>query len=833
MRRLLDLLGTKLWLRSTLVGIWLLACLTVAVSVESLGWLVLLSLIPTVFIYLKGRFSVVEVEAPNAGQSADEAKPVQSISITPTQLSILIYSIVASLIIIGVRRIRGLGTVEPMQDWSVSDLPPALLESARLGHDYFNKLHIRNGLLEILILTVCLVLILQATGWFLKRTWFRDGSVSLSPATAIFSLVLLFSVVKLPPYKVDPVHWASFVTLALDASAGAWPYFHTIAGYGFLLGPVLLGIFRLFGLSSLAIGVTTIIATAIAGGAAYILVSQVAHSKSVGLLAAAVLLIGFYNLEYAVAAATPGALRFQLMTSLSLLLAWIILTQTGRAALLGGIALGVLALWNPSHQVFILLPLVGGLAYQYFFARKESALRGFIGIATGGLAPLLIIIVAFSQPIPWLEMPGIIERGTVANQIFLSGFGGIAQNIKWPEVIWLVFGLLGGYLLLLKLQRGALLTSEELFLACNLVYAIPVLLYHLSRTSSHSADAVAWVMLPEVILIIALSLRERDRLSSYAAITGLVLSFIISQGVITRFADSAQELLLPYEHEREQWASACLDQLYADQPCDRGTWPGLREMIATSSAPLIDITNDETNYFLAQACAENTPVYSMVGPLIYWYGGCELHQNITIMQIASISSLLEDILQSDEIVVDRREFAPPPSLFAPFITRIETFLLDNGYCGEFSEQTASFFKECSPRDPIARFNDSVLLHDWSLYDSVEVQGCQIISVSSTWSAGRVLEPNISLSLVLADQNGQGVARTDTPPLGLPTDQWRIGSYYHDRRQLSIPCDIAPGEYYLMYTVYYSEDANVQPMAVSLLDGTPMGDSLYLTTLKVR
>jgi hypothetical protein len=61
--------------------------------------------------------------------------------------------------------------------------------------------------------------------------------------------------------------------------------------------------------------------------------------------------------------------------------------------------------------------------------------------------------------------------------------------------------------------------------------------------------------------------------------------------------------------------------------------------------------------------------------------------------------------------------------------------------------------------------------------------------------------------------------------------WQPGWQYTDRRALGVPCDVPPGEYNLLLGVY--DVQQVANLPVTLFDGTPVGDLLYLTTLVVQ
>ncbi|MEM6282777.1 MAG: hypothetical protein AAF787_11330 [Chloroflexota bacterium] len=129
------------------------------------------------------------------------------------------------------------------------------------------------------------------------------------------------------------------------------------------------------------------------------------------------------------------------------------------------------------------------------------------------------------------------------------------------------------------------------------------------------------------------------------------------------------------------------------------------------------------------------------------------------------------------------------------------------------------------------FGESLTLQHWALTDSVTVKPCQRAHVESWWMAERELPANYSMQLALVDSGGAGVAQTNTDLTILPTQVWVPGMYHIDARYVTVPCDITPGDYALVMSVY-DPDADAS-LTVTAVDGTPNGDFLYLTTLFVE
>lgn len=133
-----------------------------------------------------------------------------------------------------------------------------------------------------------------------------------------------------------------------------------------------------------------------------------------------------------------------------------------------------------------------------------------------------------------------------------------------------------------------------------------------------------------------------------------------------------------------------------------------------------------------------------------------------------------------------------------------------------------------------RFGDVLALQKWELRDSVDVQPCQRVAVESWW---QMIDPppvNYSMQIALVDSAGQPVSAANSPLTTLSTQIWVPDAYFLDARTVQIPCDAQPGEYPLVMSVYDPETVTaVGSLPVSLPDGTPSNDYIYLTTLFVR
>jgi hypothetical protein len=95
---------------------------------------------------------------------------------------------------------------------------------------------------------------------------------------------------------------------------------------------------------------------------------------------------------------------------------------------------------------------------------------------------------------------------------------------------------------------------------------------------------------------------------------------------------------------------------------------------------------------------------------------------------------------------------------------------------------------------------------------------QELAVTLTWQATAPIDRQINTSLRLVDGQGQVVAQQDGPPAAgiIPTNLF-FGTPLPDSKTLSLPADLAPGEY-LLQVVAYDVDT-VTPIGEPLVVGT--------------
>ncbi len=122
--------------------------------------------------------------------------------------------------------------------------------------------------------------------------------------------------------------------------------------------------------------------------------------------------------------------------------------------------------------------------------------------------------------------------------------------------------------------------------------------------------------------------------------------------------------------------------------------------------------------------------------------------------------------------------------------------------------------------------DQFELQAWSIRQPATIAPCASFTVQTWWRTQKEENKNYSLTVVLADDNGQGVTRNDGFPSFTPTGAWTTSGLYVDERSLPIPCDIVSGKYHLLVGIYDYETGESLPLD----DGSGLG---YLTTFEIQ
>ena len=133
---------------------------------------------------------------------------------------------------------------------------------------------------------------------------------------------------------------------------------------------------------------------------------------------------------------------------------------------------------------------------------------------------------------------------------------------------------------------------------------------------------------------------------------------------------------------------------------------------------------------------------------------------------------------------------------------------------------------------LLRAGDELNLFAWALEGSVEIAACQSLTVESWWRISAEIDKSYSLSLILADVDGDGqLAIQNAIPADVFTTEWETGRFYRDRTRLQIPCALAGGRYNLLLAA--KETLSGAALSLRYPDGSQVGNEFYLTTLQVE
>jgi hypothetical protein len=200
--------------------------------------------------------------------------------------------------------------------------------------------------------------------------------------------------------------------------------------------------------------------------------------------------------------------------------------------------------------------------------------------------------------------------------------------------------------------------------------------------------------------------------------------------------------------------------------------------------------------------------------------------------------LVSGVDQADYVVASNPFYLSRPFLKAD--ENAEIALLSNSLTPHNTQfhvfDTASIETRRLPDDAAALyyFGDSLSLQKWELRSSVGVQPCQRVHIESWWRLEAQPTADYSMQIALVNADGEAVSSDNRKLTQTLTGSWEPDAYYLDMRIVEIPCDVHPGEYPLVLSVYdpktvFSEGA----LPVQLADGSPFNNYVYLTTLFVE
>jgi hypothetical protein len=144
------------------------------------------------------------------------------------------------------------------------------------------------------------------------------------------------------------------------------------------------------------------------------------------------------------------------------------------------------------------------------------------------------------------------------------------------------------------------------------------------------------------------------------------------------------------------------------------------------------------------------------------------------------------------------------------------------------------------RTPTARVGDAISLMGWESRPAAGTSGPLVVERGQTldvdlfWRAERSIGQSYTVFVHLIDGSGHVYKDADGPPLrGLfPTNRWTVNETVRDRHSLTIPLDLAPGDYAIEVGMY--DSTTLARLSASDASGTPLPDDrVVLGTVRVR
>ncbi len=152
--------------------------------------------------------------------------------------------------------------------------------------------------------------------------------------------------------------------------------------------------------------------------------------------------------------------------------------------------------------------------------------------------------------------------------------------------------------------------------------------------------------------------------------------------------------------------------------------------------------------------------------------------------------------------------------------------------------------QSSDGDSALRFDGGLELQgvEIAVLDALPGQEAHLLT-ELAWLAVERPDADYKVSLRLVEANGDPVAQSDSFPIGplLPPTTWGPGERKPGYQALAIPADIAPGDYWLMLSLYdpatlesvaYSTGGSPPSTAPFLLANVQIGDTIELASVEV-
>ncbi len=182
----------------------------------------------------------------------------------------------------------------------------------------------------------------------------------------------------------------------------------------------------------------------------------------------------------------------------------------------------------------------------------------------------------------------------------------------------------------------------------------------------------------------------------------------------------------------------------------------------------------------------------------------------------------------------------PKAIEELFVSSVPVYKDDYGsvydlatWNGPYRLEGREGFQELPDGDRVAiRAGENLIMHQWSFIGSRDVARCQWVSVESWWESVEADPISYSLTLILAEEDGNGqVAIGEKTPADLRTSEWRTGVFYRNRASVFVPCNIESGKYLLLLGM--KDTLRGPSLMLKYPDGKSIGTLYYLTTLNVE
>jgi hypothetical protein len=170
----------------------------------------------------------------------------------------------------------------------------------------------------------------------------------------------------------------------------------------------------------------------------------------------------------------------------------------------------------------------------------------------------------------------------------------------------------------------------------------------------------------------------------------------------------------------------------------------------------------------------------------------------------------------------------------PVLSRTDEPISDKLFIGPFKVSLARPSPEELQRACPAniRFDDAIVLQSYALSERVQRPG-DVVDLTLYWQSAAKIDKDYTIFVHLLDASGNVRAQIDAPPRdgAYPTSIWDAGEIVRDNYILSLPRDLAPGDYRIEVGLY--EYPVLTRLIAKDANGTTLGNRLILNkTIRV-